>query len=127
VGVAMDDELGLLAHPRGVLDARDRRKLFAALRRIADEEGVVRFVVGLPLDMRGGEGAAARGAREFAQGLADATNREVVLWDERLSTVQAMRSLAASQVRGKKAREHIDEAAACAILQSWMDARRAHP
>jgi putative Holliday junction resolvase len=125
VGVAIDDELGILAHPRGVLDARDGAKLLASLRTIAEEEGVVRFVVGLPLDMTGEEGAAARGAREFAQKVADATSREVVLWDERLSTVQAQRSLVASEVRGKKARERIDEAAACAILQSWMDARRA--
>jgi putative Holliday junction resolvase len=121
----MDDELGILAHPRGVLDARDGKKLLAALRRLADEEDVVRFVVGLPLDMRGEEGAAARAARDFAQKVADATSREVVLWDERLSTVQAQRALAASEVRGKKARTRIDEAAACAILQSWMDARRA--
>jgi putative Holliday junction resolvase len=121
----LDDELGILAHPRGVLDARDGKKLLAALRKLADEEGVVRFVVGLPLDMRGEEGAAARSARDFARKVADATSREVVLWDERLSTVQAQRELAASEVRGKKARARIDEAAACAILQSWMDARGA--
>jgi putative Holliday junction resolvase len=121
----MDDELGLLAHPRGVLDARNGEELLSSLRNLAEQENVVRFVVGLPLDMKGHEGSAARGAREFAQKVADATSREVVLWDERLSTVQAQRSLAASRVRGKKARQRIDEAAACAILQSWMDARRA--
>jgi len=125
VGVAIDDELGLLAHPRGVLDARDPVALLAALRSLADDEHVVRFVVGLPLDMRGGEGAAARQARLFAQRVADVTGREVELWDERLSTVQAQRALAASEVRGKKARERVDEAAACAILQAWIDARRA--
>jgi putative Holliday junction resolvase len=125
VGVAVDDELGLLAHPRGAIDGRDRKALFAALRKMADDDGVVRFVVGLPLDMHGDEGAAAREARSFAQGLADATGREVVLWDERLSTVQAKRSLDASERRGKKARARIDEAAACTILQAWMDRRRA--
>jgi putative Holliday junction resolvase len=123
VGVALDDELGVLAHPRGALDARDRNAVFAALRRMTDEDHVVRFVVGLPLDMHGGEGAAAREARAFAQGVANATGCEVVLWDERLSTVQAQRSLDASEVRGKKARARIDEAAACAILQAWIDSR----
>jgi putative Holliday junction resolvase len=122
--VAIDDELGLLAHPRGVLDARDPTALLAALRRLVDDEHVVRFIVGLPLDMRGGEGASAREARLFAQRVADATGREVELWDERLSTVQAKRALTASEVRGKKARARIDEAAACAILQSFIDARR---
>ncbi|HEY8042288.1 MAG TPA: Holliday junction resolvase RuvX [Polyangiaceae bacterium] len=124
VGVAIDDDLGLMAHPRGTLDGRDRRALLASLKALADEQGIARFVVGLPLDMRGGEGMAARGARMVAQQIADATGRAVELWDERLTTVQAQRALAASEVRGKKARARIDEAAACAILQSWLDARR---
>jgi putative holliday junction resolvase len=126
VGVAIDDELGLLAHPRGALDAGNRKALLAALRVLAEQETVVRFVVGLPLDMHGGEGMAARGARTLAQQVADATGRAVELWDERLTTVEAQRSLRASEVRGKKARARIDEAAACAILQSWLDARRGH-
>jgi putative Holliday junction resolvase len=125
VGVAIEDDLGLLAHPRGALDARDPRALLEALRTFADEENVVRFIVGLPLDMRGGEGDAARDARAFAQRVADVTGREVELYDERLSTVQAQRALEASDLRGKKARGRIDEAAACVILQAWMDAHRA--
>jgi putative Holliday junction resolvase len=130
VGVAIDDELGLLAHPRGVLDATDLAALLIAVRTLADEENVGRFVVGLPLDMRGGEGQSARRSRVLAQRIADATGRPVELWDERLSTVQAQRSLTASNVRGRKASARIDEAAACAILQSWLDARRhgqSHP
>jgi putative Holliday junction resolvase len=123
VGVAIDDELGVLAHPRGTLDGRDRRALLTALKQLADDERVTRFVVGLPLDMTGGEGAAAREARATAQQIADATGRAVELWDERLTTVQAQRSLRASEVHGKKARARIDEAAACAILQAWLDAR----
>ena len=47
VGLAIDDELGLLAHPRGTLDGRNRKTLLSALRALADEEAVVRFVVGL--------------------------------------------------------------------------------
>jgi putative Holliday junction resolvase len=124
VGVAIDDELGVLAHPRGALPGRDRKKLLAALKALAEEEGVVRFVVGLPLHMSGEEGVEAREARAIAQELADVTGRPVEMWDERLTTVQATRSLHASQVRKKKMRERIDEAAACAILQSWLDARR---
>jgi putative Holliday junction resolvase len=121
--VAIDDELGLMAHPRGTLDGRDPGALVERLRALADEQHIDRFVVGLPLDMRGGEGAAARQARALAQRIADATGRAVELWDERLTTVQASRALAASEVRGKKARARVDEAAACAILQSWLDAR----
>ncbi|MDP9150227.1 MAG: Holliday junction resolvase RuvX [Myxococcota bacterium] len=124
VGVAIDDDLGMLAHPRGRLAARNERALLSALSSLAERENVVRFVVGLPLDMRGGEGAAARGARTMAQRIADATGRMVELWDERLTTVQAQRALRANEVYGKKARALVDEVAACAILQSWLDARR---
>jgi putative Holliday junction resolvase len=124
VGVAIDDDLGLLAHPRGTLDPRDRSAFVAALRELVDHEDVERFVVGLPLDMGGGEGDAAKKARTLARRVADATRRPVELWDERLSTVQAQRALEASGVRGRKARGHIDEAAACAILQSWLDAKK---
>jgi putative holliday junction resolvase len=125
IGGAIDDELGSMAHPRGTLDPRDRKALLATLGRMAEEHRIVRFVVGLPLRLSGQEGPEAREARQIAQQIADATGREVELWDERLTTVQAQRSLRASEVRGKKARAHIDEAAACAILQSWLDARRA--
>jgi putative Holliday junction resolvase len=124
VGVAIDDELGALAHPRGVLDGRDRQAFLRKVRILADEEGVRRVVVGLPLDMKGGEGDAARNARALAQQIADATGREIELWDERLTTVEARRALQASEVRGRRAKERIDEAAACAILQAWLDARR---
>ena len=126
VGVAVDDELGLLAHPRGALDPRDPSSFAEALRGLVEEEGIARFVVGLPLDMGGAEGEAARRARAVAQTVADATGRPVELWDERLTTVQARRSLEASGVRGRKGRRRIDEAAACAILQSWLDAK-SHP
>jgi putative holliday junction resolvase len=121
VGVAVADELGLYAHPRGVLAAKPRPKLLEALARLVAEERIELIVVGLPLDMKGIEGDAARGARLLAQDIADATGCDIELWDERLSTVQARRALAASEVHGKKARARIDEASAVEILQSWLD------
>ncbi len=124
VGVAVDDELGLLAHPRSTLDGRDRGALVRALRLLVETEGIERFVIGLPLDMKGGEGEAARRARDLAHFIADKTGISVELWDERLTTAQAERALEASEVRGKKAKASIDAAAAVVILQSWMDAHR---
>jgi putative holliday junction resolvase len=123
VGVAVDDGLGLLAHPRGVLAAKDRPALLQAIARVAREEGADCIVVGLPVDMRGHEGDAARQARSVAQAIADATGISVELWDERMTTLFAARSLASSGVRREKAKRRIDEAAAVAILQSWLDAR----
>lgn len=123
VGVAVTDELGMMAHPRGVLAAKPRPALLAALTRLVEEEQIGRIVVGFPLDMRGTEGEAARRTRALAQAIADATSCDVELFDERLTTVEAQRSLVASGLSGKKARARIDEAAAVAILQAWLDAR----
>lgn len=123
VGVAVCDDLGCMAHPRPTLDARDKRRLLADLRALCDTEQIELFVVGLPLDMKGGEGDAARKARDLGAAIARATGAKIEMWDERLTTVQAQRALEASGVRGKKAKAHIDAAAAVEILQSWLDAR----
>jgi putative Holliday junction resolvase len=112
-----------MAHPRGAFAAKPRPALLAALQALVEEERIGRIVVGLPLDMRGTEGEAARRARELAQAIADATSCDVELFDERLTTVQAARALRDSGVTGRKARAHIDEAAAVTILQAWIDAR----
>jgi putative Holliday junction resolvase len=124
VGVAVADELGLLAHPRETLDGRDEGKLLAALSALVRDEGIERVVVGLPLDMKGHEGDAAKRVRALADRIERATGVPVELWDERLSTVQAKRALDASAVKGRRQRERIDAAAAVTILQAWMDRER---
>ncbi len=124
VGVAVSDESGALAFPRGALAARPRPALLAALEALVRDEGVSRFIVGLPLDARGDEGDAARKITEIAQQIADTTGCDVELWDERLTTVEASRRLAEAEVFGKKAKAHVDETAAVLILQSWLDAQR---
>ena len=123
VGVAVTDELGLMAHPRGFLEAKPRPALLAALKELVDTEGVRRIIVGFPLDMRGSEGEAARRARATAQAIADTTGCEVELFDERLTTRQAQRALTESGLKREKARAHIDEASAVTILQAWLDTR----
>lgn len=123
VGVAVTDELGLMAHPRGALPARPRPALLSALQKLVAEERVSRIVVGFPLDMRGTEGEAARRARDLAQQIADATGCPIELFDERLTTVEAQRALTASGLSAKESRARIDEASAVTILQAWLDAR----
>jgi putative Holliday junction resolvase len=124
VGVAVTDELGLYAHPRCTLAAKPRDALLRELANIVREDKVETVVLGLPLDMRGHEGEAARKARRFAQEVANATGCDVELWDERLTTVEAMRRLADNEVRGKRARARVDQEAAVHLLQSWLDRRR---
>lgn len=124
VGVAISDELGLYAHARPALDGKNRRALLEELSRLVREESVVRLLIGLPLELGGGEGSAARRALSFAQALADATGVEVEMCDERLSTVEAARQLRASGVSGRKQKDKVDGVAASVILQSWLDRRR---
>ena len=123
VGVAISDELGMYAHPRGVISGKNQPELIRALCTLAEDEQLEHFIIGLPLDMKGGEGDSARRTRELAQRIANATGVEVELWDERLTTVEARRNLAASEVHGKKAKAHIDEASAVVLLQAWLDQR----
>ncbi|HVY44429.1 MAG TPA: Holliday junction resolvase RuvX [Minicystis sp.] len=122
-GVAVADELGAMAHARPFVDARDRRALLAALAAFAKEERLERFVVGLPLEMHGAEGPAARRARVFAQELADATGLEIELVDERLSTVEAARRLREGGTSARRGKAKIDGASAAVLLQAWLDAR----
>jgi putative Holliday junction resolvase len=123
VGLAVSDELGMLAHARPNLDGKSRKALLAALAAFAREEKVARFLVGLPLDMSGAQGAAADRALGFAQELADATGVEVEMVDERLSTVEASRRLHDGGVKARAQKAKVDGAAAALILQSWLDAR----
>lgn len=124
VGVAVADDLGLMAHARPSLDGKSRKPLLAALAALAREEQVQRFLVGLPLEMSGAEGSAARRALAFAQELADATGVEVEMVDERLSTVEASRRLHDGGVKARAQKGRIDGASAAVILQAWLDGRR---
>jgi putative Holliday junction resolvase len=124
VGLAVTDELGLMAHTRPFLDGRSRKALLASLAALAREERIARFLVGLPLEMSGAEGPAARRALAFAEELAAAAAVPVEMVDERLSTVEASRRLHDGGVNARAQRGRIDGAAAAILLQGWIDAHR---
>ncbi len=89
VGLAVADELGLMAHPRPHLDGRDPGRVVESLARLADEEQIDVFVVGLPRRLNGEEGPPARRARRFAERLRVRSGRRVELVDEWLTTREA--------------------------------------
>lgn len=127
VGLALSDELGLLAHPRPALDGSSLKGLLAALAELVREEGIARFLVGLPLDLRGTEGVAAQRAARFCQKLADTTGCEVELVDERWTTVEATRRLQEQGKTGREVKAHVDSASAAIVLQQWLDRRGRRP
>src|SRR5690606_14183894 len=79
VGIAVSDELGLMAHPRPHLAGGDAKRLLGELGKLAAEEGVGRFLLGLPRHLNGSEGRGARDARRFAAALERATGLPVTL------------------------------------------------
>lgn len=124
VGIAVADELGLLAHPRPYVDGRDPGRLVETLRAVAESEGVDQFIVGLPRTMSGDEGLPAKRARQFAERLHKRTGMQVELVDERLTTKQALNRLRDQKVDSRRARERVDSEAAAILLQQWLDGRR---
>lgn len=124
MGLAVADELGMMAHPRPHLDGRDPKRLIGELARLAEAEGVTRFLVGLPRSMSGAEGPGARRARAFAEQLRAESGVAVELVDERLTTVEAMTRLKEGGTDERRARGRIDSAAAAVLLQAWLDAQR---
>jgi putative Holliday junction resolvase len=121
VGLAVADDLGLLAHPRPFLDGRDQRALLARLATLQAEEQIGLFVLGLPRELRGREGPAAKRVRAFAAKLAEATPARVELYDEWLSTREAAGRLRAQGLNARQQKSRIDSAAAAILLQSWLD------
>jgi putative Holliday junction resolvase len=125
VGVALSDPSGVLATPLVTVsrDPADGTDL-AAIGALVAEHEVVGIVVGLPRTLANREGHAAVAAREFAAALAGAVPVPIELSDERLTTVVATQQLRQRGVKGRKQRAVIDQAAAVAILQGWLDRRR---
>ncbi|MEO8905812.1 MAG: Holliday junction resolvase RuvX [Polyangiaceae bacterium] len=125
VGLAIADELGLMAHPRPYLDGRDPRRVVGELARLAVAEGITVFLIGLPRHLNGKEGLPAQRARRFAEALEKRTPARVELVDEWLSTKEAHARLRENGTTTREARERVDSAAAAVLLQSWLDGQRA--
>ncbi len=121
VGLAVADDLGLLAHPRPFLDGKNQAALLRKLQELQAAEQLEVFVLGLPRELNGREGPAAKRARVFAGKLEQATPAKVELYDEWLSTREAAGRLRAQGLNAKQQRGRIDSAAAAVLLQSWLD------
>lgn len=125
IGVAISDPEERLAVPLRVLERRGSEADARAIAELARREGVGRIVVGLPVSLNGTLGPQARQTQAFAERLRAATDAEVVLYDERLSTAEADRHLRQLGMREREMRSRRDAVAAAIILQAYLDSRRA--
>lgn len=124
VGVAMSDPLGITAQAVETIWRKDENKLRKTCARIEElisEYEVKRIVLGLPKHMNNDLGERAQKALAFGEMVKRRTGLEVVMWDERLTTVEAERTLIENNVRRENRKQYIDKIAAVFILQGYLD------
>ena len=123
IGIAFSDDLEILASPFEVWPNQGDATL-ARLARLVKDEGVHALLVGLPLHKDGAESATAPLARAFGEALRDRTGLPLVFWDERLTSVEADRLLAARGVKARDRKARLGAAAAAVMLQDLIETRR---
>lgn len=126
VGVAISDALLVTAQGIETIQRKSPGKLRQTLARIqelTEDYQVEEIVLGFPKNMNNTEGERCRSTLEFQELLKKRCNLPVVLWDERLTTVEAERSLMEGGVRREHRKNHVDRIAAVLILQGYLDAR----
>lgn len=126
VGVAISDALFLTAQGVETIFRKEENKLrrtLARIKELCDEYEVEEIVLGFPKNMNNTIGDRAEKSLEFAEMLKKRTGLPVVMWDERLTTVSANRTLMESGVRRENRKEYVDKIAAVLILQGYLDSR----
>lgn len=122
IGLAVSDELRMLAHPLETV--QNNPKALQRIKAVIADKSVDVIVIGLPKNMDGTRGEAAKKVEAFATAIrADHPEMRVVLWDERLTTVAAQRALHEAGRNAKNSRSILDQVAAQMILQGWLDSQ----
>ena len=122
-GVAVSDLLCSIVGSTCVIPSRNTDKAIADIVRMVKEQDVGQIVLGLPRNMDGSEGPRAELCRAFGQRLKEATGLEVVMWDERRTTVEAHNILSEHNYHGKKRKNTVDAVAASLILEGYLNFR----
>ena len=122
IGLAISDELRLLAHPLETIPAN--KDSVKRVREIVRDRKIDKIVVGIPRHMSGEIGIAANEALEFAARLREQLPCAVETWDERLTTVAANRALSKAGKKTRQTRKFVDQVAAQMILQGYLDRER---
>ena len=124
VGVALSDELLLTAQAKEIIRRKEENKLRRTLARIEEliqEFGVEKIVLGLPLNMDQTPSERSQLCLEFKDKIERRTGVPVVMWDERLTTVEADEIMDEVGIRGRERKEYVDMIAAQIILQDYLD------
>lgn len=112
-----------IAQPLTVIAERDDERIVERLAELARDEAATEIVFGIPISLDATEGPSAARARTIARQLEERSGLPVHLWDERLTTAQAERTLVGAGMRRKRRRGVVDKVAATMLLQSYLDAQ----
>ena len=129
-GVAVSDPFGWTAQGVEIIRRKEENKLRKTLARIEElvkEYGATRIILGLPKNMNNSLGDRAEKSLAFKEMLERRTGLPVVMWDVRLTTVAADRTMMEAGIRRENRREYVDEIAAVFILQNYLDYLSCHP
>ena len=121
MGIAMSDELGVIAQPLEFILAEPFAEFLSRLREIIRGQQVELILVGMPRNMDGSYGPAALKVQEFIAVLKASVTIPIKPIDERLTSVQAHRLLSEAEVRGRQRKGKVDKSAAAVLLQSYLD------
>jgi putative Holliday junction resolvase len=121
IGIAVSDPTGTIANPFTIIKHVSRTLDAAKIVQIAREHGVVKIIVGQPLDSDGEAGSAARRSERLANAIREQTDVSVILWDESSSTNEAVSARRSMGVSRRKRGGHLDDIAATVILQDYLD------
>lgn len=123
-GIAISDLLCSIVGSTTVIHSKGREKTIEEIKRLVAENQVGEIVMGLPKNMNGTEGPRAELCREFAKLVEEATGLNVVMWDERRTTVEAHNILSEHNYHGKKRKNTVDAVAAALILEGYLVFRK---
>ena len=124
VGVAVSDPMGFTAQGVKTLNNKVFDKMMQSLKEIIDEYNPEKIIVGLPKNMDGSIGFRGEITKDFCEKLSGITTAQIILLDERLTTVTADRYLSATNTRGKDRKKVVDTVAECIILQDYLDSNK---
>ncbi|MEM7828200.1 MAG: Holliday junction resolvase RuvX [Candidatus Aenigmatarchaeota archaeon] len=124
IGAAISDELCITAQPLKSITITDPNDAIEEISNIINKFQIKEIVIGLPLNMNGSAGEAAKRVIKFAETIQERFSLPVFLWDERLTTTQAEKLLINAGLKRIKRRSKIDRLAASLILQGFLDSRR---
>lgn len=123
VGVAISDELQMIAQPVEFIPAAPFDELEKRIVQFVEEQDVETIIVGMPRNMDGSYGPAAEKSKAFIEKLRAIVSVPIREWDERLTSTQANRILIDGNVSRAKRKEKVDKMAAAILLQSFLDAQ----